>query len=172
MESADWGVETEPLHLRGIPDGRFSPPDSDDPWEMPAVRAAREQGFEPAPEAPLWTFLPAVWPGVARAWIPDTRIRHKQVACDGEPLRTLPWSTADYFEMEADANGLLVQWGVPPRPPGRLWLLKSPERFASLEATFGWLSTSAKDAGLDIMANRAFVQQVVRDLRTLFTPRT
>ncbi|WP_370865769.1 DUF5956 family protein [Nocardioides agariphilus] len=172
MESADWGGDTEPLHLGGIPDGRFSPTDSDDPLEVPAVRAAREQGFEPAPEAPLWTFLPAVWPVVARAWIPDTRIRHMEVACDGEPLRTLPWSSADYFELEADANRLLAECGLTSRPPGRLWLLKPPQEFVSLDATLSWLVRSAKEAGLDIVANQPFVLRVQRDLDVLFASGT
>jgi hypothetical protein len=172
MESADWGVETEPLHFRGIPDGRFSPTDSDDPMEMPAVKAARQQGFEPAPEAPLWTFLPAVWPEAARSWTPDTRVRHMQVACEGGPIQRLPWSSAGYFEMEADANWLLAECGLPPRPPGRLWLLKPPQKFDSLDATLRWLTVSAKDAGLDIMANRPFVLNVQRDLEALFATGT
>ena len=170
MESADWGLETESLQLRGRVDRRYPPTESDDPLEVPAVRAARERGFEPAPEAPLWTFLPAVWPREARAWVPDTRVRHLQVACNGEPSRTLLWSTADYFEIESDANWLLAECGLPARPPGRLWLLMPPPGFASLEATLSSLLKTAKDAGLDVIADRAFVQQVVRDLEFLFRP--
>jgi hypothetical protein len=168
MTSADWGVETEPLHLRGIPDGKFAPTESDDPMEMPAVKAAQQQGFEPAPEAPLWTFLPAVWPYPARAWVPDTRVRHMEVFCTGEPARTVPWSTADYFEIETDANRLLSECGLPLRPPGRVWLFKPPQAITSLDATLSWLVKSAKGAGLDIMANRAFVEQVLSDLEGLF----
>jgi hypothetical protein len=75
---------------------------------------------------------------------------------------------ADYFEMETDANRLLAECGLPVRPPGRLWLLRSPEGMASLDATLSCLVTSAKGAGLDVMANTAFVQQVLRDLNGLF----
>jgi len=166
MTSVDWGVETE--SLPGIADGRYTPADADDPMEMAAVRAALEQGFEPAPEAPLWTFLPAVWPHASRAWVPDTRVRHMQILCTGKPARTVPWSTADYFEMETDANRLLSECGLPSRPPGRLWLLKPPPEVPSLDAALSRLVTSAKNAGLDIMANRAFVQQVLSDLKGLF----
>ena len=137
--------------------------------EMPAVRAARNRGLEPAPEAPLWTFLPAVWPQASRAWVPDTRVRHMEVVCNGEPARTVPWSTVDYFEMETDANWSLAECGLPARPAGRLWLLKPPPQIASLDDTLGRLIVSAKEAGLDIMATRAFVQQVHRDLDGLFT---
>lgn len=168
MESLDWGADSEPLRVRGVPDGRFSPTEADDPLAMPAVRAARAQGFEPAPEAPLWTFLPAVWPSSARAWIPDARVRHMQVSGEGEPARTVPWASADYFEMEADANRLLAECGLPPRPPGRLWLLKSPQGLGCLDATLSRLVKSAKSAGLDIVADRTFVHQVRGDLDGLF----
>jgi hypothetical protein len=95
-----------------------------------------------------------------------------QVSCNGEPARTLPWSTADYFEMESDANWLLAECGVAARPPGRLWLLRPPHGFSSLDATLSWLSASAKEAGLVIMANRPFVLQVEGDLGVLFTSGT
>ncbi len=137
--------------------------------DLPAVRAAHEQGFEPAPEAPLWTFLPAVWPRAARAWIPDTRARSMRVFCNREPARTVPWSAADYFEMESDANELLAECGLPARPAGRVWLLKPPPGFATLDDALRRLRRSAKDAGLPVMADRAFVEQVSRDLDGLFT---
>ncbi|MFZ2015826.1 MAG: DUF5956 family protein [Nocardioides sp.] len=168
MATVDWGVEAAPLRLPGLPHGWLAPIEADDPWQLPAVQAAHEQGFEPAPEAPLWTFLPAAWPDSARAWIPDTRVRHLQMSCNEEPWRTAPWSTADYFELEADANRLLADCGLPPRPPGRLWLLKPPEGFVSLDATLGRLLKSAEDSGLLVTADRAFVQQVLRDLDGLF----
>ena len=95
-----------------------------------------------------------------------------QVACHGEPARTLPWSTADYFEMESDANWLLAECGLPARPPGRLWLLKPPPGFSSLDATLSCLVESAKETGLDIMANRPLVLQVHRDLDVQFASGT
>jgi hypothetical protein len=82
-----------------------------------------------------------------------------QSTCNGEPTRTLPWSTADYVEMESDANWFIAECGLPPRPPGRLWLLRPPRGFISLDSTLTWLVESAKEAGLDIMANRPFALQ-------------
>ena len=168
MKAVDWGVDIHPARFPGAGDGRFAPTDSDDPVDMPAVRVAREHGYEPAPEAPLWTFLPAVWPEAARAWIPDDRVRHARVACIGEPERVVPWSTADYFEMEAEANWMLAECGLPARPPGRLWLLKPPPGQESLERFVGLLLASSKRAGLPVMATAQFVEHIRQDLSAWF----
>jgi hypothetical protein len=49
-----------------------------------------------------------------------------------------------------------------------LWLLKSPQGLGCLDATLSRLVKSAKSAGLDIVADRAFVHQVRGDLDGLF----
>ena len=112
MEPVDWGIGSSPARFPGVSGDCSAPVDSDDPWVMPVVRAASRQGYEPAPEAPRWTFLPAVWPTSARAWILDTRIRHARISCDGQPAQVVPWCTADYFEVEADANELPPSWST------------------------------------------------------------
>lgn len=172
MEPVDWGIDIAPGHFPGVPDQRSTPTDSDDPFTLPAVRAAHGEGYEPAPEAPMWTFLPAVWPTSARMWIPDTRVRHMRVSCNGEPPRVVPWSTADYFEVEADANELLAQCGLPPRPGGRLWLLKSPSDASSLENLLSLLVQSANEIGLDTLASAPFVEHVQWVLPKLFEAAT
>jgi hypothetical protein len=172
MVRADWGVDTEPFRVRGSADAAFAAVDADDPWEVPAVRAAAEQGFEPAPEAPIWSFLPAIWPPEERAWVPDTRVRHWQGSCQGEPLRRVPWPTVTYFEMEEEANGLLAQCGVPARPAGRLWLLKPPPTFSSLGVALASFSRSADDAGIAVMASREFVARVRREVGARFAARS
>ena len=43
--------------------------DTNDVGELPEVVAAGRQGFAPAPEAPMWCFLPVVWPDAHRAWV-------------------------------------------------------------------------------------------------------
>jgi Family of unknown function (DUF5956) len=167
MDSVDWGVDTDPARFPGTGQG-LAPTDSDDPHGMPAVRAAGEQGYEPAPEAPMWIFLPAVWPMDARTWLPDTRVRHKKLVCHGEPTRVVPWSTADYFEMEADANSMLAACGLPSRPPGRFWLLKPPSAQPSLELVLDHLLISAERTGLQMLATGQFVEHVRKDLGVLF----
>lgn len=171
MEPVDWGIDSSPARFPGVSGDGFAPVESDDPGDMPVVLAASRQGYEPAPEAPMWTFLPAVWPASARAWILDTRIRHARISCDGKPAQVVPWCTADYFEVEADANELLVECGLPPRPAGRLWLLKSPPDQRSLHGTLELLVKSATGAGLDPMASLAFVEHVRLTLPELFRER-
>ena len=168
MEPADWDVDSDPAQFQRSGDRSFEPTESDDPVDLPAVRAAREHGYEAAPEAPVWTFLPAVWPKAGRTWIRDTRVRHMQVACDGEPSRPVPWSTADYFEMESDANGTLAECGLPSRPAGRLWLLQPPPGQPSLELTLSALLASASGAGLEVGSTTEFVEHVRRELDAMF----
>jgi hypothetical protein len=169
MDSPDWGVDSDQANFPGSGDGRYvAPTESDDPWELPAVRAASEHGYEVAPEAPMWAFLPAVWPRFARTWIPDTRVRYLRVSCDGEPTRVVPWSTADYFEIEADANGILAECGLPSRPAGRLWLLQPPPGQPSVEHTLNVLLASAERAGLPVLATKALVEHVRREVNDMF----
>jgi hypothetical protein len=168
MELADWGVDSDPAHFPRSGDGRFAPTESDDPVDLPLFRAAGDCGYEAAPEAPMWTFLPAVWPETARTWTPDTRVRQMRVSCNGEPLRVVPWSTVDYFEMESDANGTLAECGLPSRPPGRLWLLKPPPGQPSLEHTLGTLLASAEGAGVQVRSTREFVELAQRELSAMF----
>jgi hypothetical protein len=124
-------------------------------------------GYEPAPEAPLWCFLPAIWPDDARAWVRDIRIRHQTVSCDGEPARRFPWSAADHAEVETDINDLLGECGLPPRPAGRVWLLRPPGDL-TLDDVLGRLLTAAQAAGDDVMASPAFVEHVDAELTRLF----
>ena len=127
-----------------------------------------QQGYEPAPEAPMWTFLPAVMRASVRAWILDTRIRQARISCDGTSAQVIPWCTAEYFEVEADANELLALCGLPSRPAGRLLLLESPPDQRSLHGTLELLVKSATVAGLDAMASIALVEHVRQSLHELF----
>jgi hypothetical protein len=125
MVEADWGLHTEPgwFDPEAWPAG---PVHSDEPDDVPEVKAARVHGFFTAHEAPLWCFVPAIWPSEARAWVRDLRVRQMTRQCDDGPLERLPWTTADYAEQENDINGLLAELGLPPRPAGRIWLLRAP----------------------------------------------
>ena len=92
------------------------------PW---GVLPRRWVTFEVAPDAPLWLFLPAVWPVESRAWIRDNRIRQLRTMIEGRWV-DLPWGTADYVEPEAGEQPLIQALGLPPRPAGRVWLLRPP----------------------------------------------
>lgn len=161
----DWGMD--------LAESDFDAPhewsvDSDLASDLPAVRAAAGLGYEPAHEAPLYCFLPAVWPNESRAWVRDIRIRHAQTSADGSPTGRVPWSTWDYFETEADTNGFLRDCGFPARPAGRLWLLRPPPGFASLDDVLRHLAKTAEAAGLELYAHPDFANHVERVVAQLF----
>ena len=170
MAEGDWAVD-EPEARFARQQGDLLGVETDDPCDLPGVRAAAALGFEPASEAPLFCFLPAIWPAGARAWIRDVRIRHGQVSRGDGPSRRVPWSTWDYFELEEETNRLLLTCGFVPRPPGRLWLLKPPPGFDTLDAVMSHLSASAIAAGLPILADRGFADHVDRTVTQLFSER-
>lgn len=161
----DWGLD--------LAESDFDAPfewsiDTDEAEELPSVIAAARLGYEPAPEAPLYCFLPAVWPNEFRAWVRDIRIRHGMTSTSGDVHQRTPWSTWDYFETEGDYNRFLSECGFPPRPPGRLWLLRPPPGFASLNDTLRHVSDTAEAAGLGLDFQPAFANHVTREIANLF----
>ena len=163
MVEADWGAEDGGPRWHG-----FEPVVSDRPEDVPEVAATAAQGYEPAPEAPLWCFLPAIWPASARAWVRDTRVRHLTRQCDDGPVERLPWSAADYADIEDDINGLLAELGLPRRPGGRIWLLRPPSTYASLAALLDDVWAGWQASGGEAMASPAFVEYVADRLREVF----
>ncbi len=170
MTAADWGLDLPELRITGTMPG-WHPVDSDDPADIPVVAAARPLGWEPAHEAPLYCFLPAVWDHGSRAWVRDLRVRHATGASPGEELRRVPWSTWDYADIEADANVLLASCGLPPRPFGRVWLLRPPPGFASMDEVLDHLSDHAVASGEELVVTPGFVRVVAEEVRRLFSAR-
>ena len=155
-DESPWEAEELGMVVRGP---AYDAVDSDDVADLPEVRRARDLGWEPAPEAPLWCFLPVVWPTRACAWLPDRRIRHSTVAgSDGSPVRRVPWSTSTHAEIETDYNRLLEECGFPPRPFGRVWLLRPPQGWASVDALLGQVVDTWRLAGGEVYADRRFAE--------------
>lgn len=142
---------------------------TDDARTLSLAIAAREDGFEVAPDAPLWLFLPVVWPVESRAWIRDNRIRRMRTMTEGR-WGDVPWGAADYFEVEASEQELIQAVGLPPRPPGRVWLLRPPPGVGDLDHTLQLLSDSASTAGVTSDVSREFFDHTSRTLRALFEP--
>ncbi len=170
MVTADWGPALPELRIPGAAPG-WEPVESDDATDLPAVAAARAHGWEPAHEAPLWCFLPAVWDHGARAWVRDLRVRHMRIVCDGTPPRRVPWSAWDHADIEADANALLTSCGLPPRPLGRVWLLRPPPGFGSMGEALDHLGDHAVASGEEIMVTPGFVRVAADEVRRLFSAR-
>ena len=137
----------------------FEGVETDSVADLPEVQAAASQGWEAAHEAPLWCFLPAIWPTAARAWVRDRRVRHATVSHAGDvAVRRIPWSTSTHAEIEADYNELLAECGFPPRPFGRVWLLRAPPRSASVEALLDRVTDTWRRAGGQVFADRRFAE--------------
>ena len=124
--------------------------------ELPEVVAAGRRGFAPAPEAPMWCFLPVVWPDDHRAWVRDRRARTSVVGWDDGRTQRDHWSATTYAEIEGDINSMLADLGLPPRPPGRIWLLRPPPG-CSLDEFLRHVWSSWTSAGNPAMATRELV---------------
>jgi Family of unknown function (DUF5956) len=143
------------------------------PEHLPAVLAARADGWFLAPDAPLWSFLPAVWPTAARAWVPDRSVRLVHMSRDGPDGRddvVVPWSAWDHAEVERDVDALLRSAGVPARPFGRLWLLRPPPHVEDLDDAVDSLAAGAGAAGVPLMCCAALVDCVAAQVREWFPP--
>ena len=167
MVAADWGLHDEPSSF-GSPASEWEPVDSDSPEDLPEVMAARAHAYSPTPEAPLWCFIPAIWPPEARVWVRDSRVRHLTRQCDGGPPERLPWTAADYADHENDTNALLAELGLPPRPAGRIWLLRAPAAHGTVHDVLDDIWVGWQTSGGPAMATAQFVQYAQGRLHEFF----
>jgi hypothetical protein len=167
MVEANWGVHDEPSSF-GRRAFDWEPVYSDRPEDVLEVKAARSHGYFPAHEAPMWCFIPAIWPSGARAWVRDSRVRHLTRQCDGGPLERLPWTTADYADNENDTNTFLAELGLPARPAGRIWLLRAPEPYGTAQDVLDDIWVGWQASGGPAMATPAFVQYAHSRLHEIF----
>lgn len=170
MSGVDWARESEEAEFSRREWGSADVVESDDVMQIPGVQRGAPLGFEPVPGGLLFCFLPAVWPDAARAWVRDTRARFSSMVCDEGPVQRMPWSTWTYLRTEAEANETLHECGLPPRPPGRVWLLRPPPAFASLSLTLQHLAKSAEQDGILLYPHKAFAVHVARGVEQLFGP--
>jgi hypothetical protein len=167
MLESNWGVHEQPgaFGPRAVD---WEPIYSDEPEDVPQVTAARVHGYFPAHEAPLWCFLPAIWPANARAWVRDTRVRHLTKQCEGGALERLPWSAADYADYENDMNDFLVELGLSARPAGRIWLLHAPVPYETAQDLLDEIWADWRASGGLALATSEFVQYVKGRLDEVF----
>ncbi|GAA3043845.1 hypothetical protein GCM10017562_00830 [Streptomyces roseofulvus] len=120
-----------------------------EPDRLPEVRELVEMGWALAPEAPMWVFLPYVWPARARTWVPDRSTRWQidtTLDATGQILdvECHPLSPGEKETQEEDAAADLAIAGVPPRPRGRLWLLRPVGGLGDLQAVLEHLCAAAE----------------------------
>ncbi|MFB7513242.1 DUF5956 family protein [Streptomyces sp. NPDC056144] len=165
-----WDVEGCPHRLAA----RRSGPSELEADRLPEVRELEQLGWVLAPQAPVLVFLPYVWPPGARTWVPDRSsvwLIDTTLAADGRVLdvECRPAPVAERAALEADALADLGRAGVPPRPPGRLWLLRPVGGLPDLEAVLGWLLAAAVRQGIGFSLSAAFVRLCARELEALGT---
>lgn len=167
MREPDWWTAEESEASFGAVMNLLLSEDTNDVGALPEVVAAGRQGFAPAPEAPMWCFLPVVWPDEHRAWVRDRRARTSVVGWDDGRTQRDHWSAATYALIEGDINRLLVDLGLPSRPPGRVWLLRPPPG-RSLDEFLGQVWSSWTSAGHPAMATREFVHHTAQQVDEAF----
>ncbi|MEO3781395.1 DUF5956 family protein [Micromonospora sp. B11E3] len=165
----DWGLDqpAEPAAARAAD----ADVDGLEPEQLPEVRELVAQGWQMAPDAPMIAFLPAVWPSELRTWVPDRAARYEQwYEQDPKTLKvrreqTVQASWESRVEVENDLDALLADAGVTGRPRGRLWLLKPPPGWASVDDFLAELGRQADAAGIDAECSAEYVQLAARLLR-------
>ena len=131
--------------------------------QLPEVRELLGQGWELAPEAPHLGFLPAVWPRWLRTWVPDRSTHYEQRyvtnPATGETRTfTAISSEEELVVVERDLDSLLAHSGVTDRPRGRLWLIKPPPGFSSVDAFLQHVGQRIEDAAIPASSSVEFVQ--------------
>ncbi len=163
----DWGLD-EAAHLSpAVPLPHVDAP----PDQLPEIVALSAEGWVLAPDAPGWVMLPAIWPRSHRTWVPDRSVRYVLVGCSGQEPTPREMTHAEKAELESDYDVTADHYGVPGRPAGRLWLLRTPSSW-TLDGVLSTLEEAAERAGVDRGptpqdASR-FVAVLVRELRLLF----
>lgn len=137
---------------------------------LPEVLELRERGWVPAPEAPLFAFLPAVWPAEHRTWVQDRSTHFSVEFVDQEPGRLVRASAESTAAYDNDMAGVCEQAGVPTRPARRLWFLRVPPTAeVSLDDVLGLIKQRAKANGTPVRPSPAFTRAAVDTLAEVFT---
>lgn len=127
-------------------------------------------GWFLAPEAPMWVFLPFIWPAEARTWVPDRSTRWQvDTTLDGSgqvvDVECHPVTEAEQETLKKDASADLARCGLPPRPAGRLWFLRPVGRFDDLDAVLDHLFDRAEARGVPVGLSAAFVELCAAELQ-------
>jgi hypothetical protein len=127
------------------------------PEDLPEVAELVRAGWRVADQAPMWSFLPAVWPESLRCWVRDRLPRLSRSHSENESVVITPWTPevgADISHHNAD---LLARVGFPPPPPGRIWLLRSPWSSIGVERVRSLIALRAHELGHGSMLDPVLV---------------
>lgn len=126
--------------------------------QLPEVKALQDEGWWLAPEAPIFTFLPAVWPRTMRTWVHDrsTHYVREWINYVERPLQ--PFTEDDWFTVDNIADHSCQMAGFPGSPRRRIWLLQLPPGHCTLKHWTSALLRAAHSAGQPVMASPEFTE--------------
>ncbi|GAB3199283.1 hypothetical protein GCM10027062_15430 [Nocardioides hungaricus] len=143
-------------------------PTSQSAPDLPEVRALLADGWQLAPEAPLFAFLPAVWPREHRIWVHDRSTHYSEEFVDGGPGRLVVADRESVEMFDNDMAALCESAGVPSRPADRVWLLRVPaESRWTVEDVLGEIRRRARAAGVPVRTSRQFTDVAVRTVQDM-----
>lgn len=155
MAVVDWGVDKDVVWVKSV-----GPPRA--PHELPEVLEQARQGFLLLDDIYMWSFVPAIWPPEHRRCLEDHSTLYADTFCSDGTRSRKPWTAGNYFDRENDINNYLAEAGLPPRPAGRLWVLKPPARFPDLDSVFKEFTRRIAAEGANFMLSAEVVDIVDR----------
>ena len=129
------------------------------PVDLPEVRELLSAGWRVADRSPLWSFLPAVWPSALRCWVPDRLPYFSRSSPKDRPGSTvvIPWTPEVADDLRNHEAETLARIGLPPPPPGRIWLLRSPWPSVAVDVVRSLIHIRAAERGGGAMLDDVLV---------------
>ncbi len=159
MSTLTWDLPADPAFWPLSDDG---PETTNLPEDLNEVVEAKRSGYGViGPEPRMWDWLWLLWPVSHRGWVVDRRIRTYD---DGQQ----PWTTAEYGEIENEANQRFAHVGLPHRPMGRIWLVKHPSAFTDLESCLDELAESLEQRHEKLVLSPSIVESARELLQEMF----
>lgn len=160
----DWGDE-DPPHPYAV-DRTHVTSTAD---ELPEVVRLHAEGWRLMSDSPALAFLPAIWPREQRTWVPDRSTHYVKLYSSAVGfIGREPWSEEEHATVWRDQVNLLADGGVPPPPRGRLWLLRLPGEFGSMDEFIDCLIEAAKRHQVLSACTPEFIAFARREIQRLW----
>ena len=140
----------------------------------PPVQGRPNSKMFKEPDAPMWLFLPAVWPPSKRTWMPTGTHRTKAYchvpATDKTYTHDRPRTQEEQTEIDDDADALLAEAGIAPRPRGRVYYLEVPTGNSNLQDILKLIVQRALQKEVEPCCCKAFVHTAIEVIEERFHP--
>jgi hypothetical protein len=126
--------------------------------DLPEVAELVAAGWRVAEPSPMWSFLPAVWPTSLRCWVPDRLPRFSRTTSHRDSTVIVPWTSDVAEDIRRHDVRVLARVGLPPPPPGRIWLLRSPWLSIGVAPVLSMIAVRSQERGGWAMLDRTLVE--------------